>query len=748
VLGATERKSGRKKREALKTLFQCLLILLVVGCAPLQAESLSRERQIEIIQNYMYVTGQSTQLPAQALGAIPWYQEVLPIKCGTPAVAEFFHNRHKLDKDLLLAMGAKLYARPSYDPAPHYTYDSPSGQFKVHYTTTGPHAVYEANRDRDHDGVPDYIEQVALILDSVYEHIMDTLGYPAPPTDGFYPSGGDDRYDVYLRDTPGGVFGLTYPDSEWVGGSGAYRATSFLQIDNDYQEAEFRAYNNRPLDAVRVTCAHEFFHAVQFGIDSREFEVGQGGERRYWMEMSATWMEDEIYDNINDYYAYLPYFFNVPRQSLQSFGGFHEYASVVFAIFLSEKFGRDIIKDIWELCGSGSMGDGPHFLLAADSAIRSVSGGTCDWTSAFREFALWNYFTGERACYKPPGIGYSEGKNYPEIPDILIREFSDTLIDTVVVIDHHTTYPVSQTANTNPRNPEHNAAAYVRFDHMRAIMYETFWKCDTSTNPADTCHGQLGFILKQVFDTASGYDTVIWEDSLSLAIGLANLLSAPQLPQPWGLTLVFQLDSIPDTFIVDTVRIDTFPPPWYNKGYLLKVPEPNQYRTIMMIVSPATSDWDVYQDLNYPFGLGYFVPELIDSARLDTPIIIDSGLVDLPAAILAPYPNPAVVARMGERPLTFKFQIPTDSFSNIIYPTPFFSVDVFNVAGEFVRNVTAHVVPYCHEKIIEFESSWDMKNEEGEAVTSGVYIAVARLYGTASGKELLAEKRAKVAIIR
>ncbi|MFQ6009297.1 MAG: hypothetical protein ACE5K8_10160, partial [Candidatus Zixiibacteriota bacterium] len=95
-------------------LLRWLLISLVVGLASLQAESLSRERQIEIIQNYMYVTGQSAQLPAQAPEAMPGDHEVLPIKCGTPAVMEFFHNRHKFDKDLLLSLGVKLYARPSY----------------------------------------------------------------------------------------------------------------------------------------------------------------------------------------------------------------------------------------------------------------------------------------------------------------------------------------------------------------------------------------------------------------------------------------------------------------------------------------------------------------------------------------------------------------------------------------------------------------------------------------------------------
>jgi hypothetical protein len=711
-----------------------------------RAESFSRERQIEIIANFMYVTGQSSRLPSDVLNAVSVPPDGLPVKCGTPAVLEFIHNRDRLDKDLLLSLGVAVQARPSYAPDPHYTYDSPSGRFKVHYTTSGPHAVYRSSADNDGDGVPNYVESVAMILDSVYVHIMDTLQYPPPPQDGFYPSGGDDRYDVYLIDIdttgviPSGVaYGLTFPDSLWVDdATRAVVGTSVIWLENDFQESAFGDYNRRPLDAVRVTCAHEFFHAVQFGMDVSEFEGSEGIERRYWMEMSSTWMEEEVYDDINDYYTYLPYFYLNPRKSLQQFGNYHEYGSVVFPIFLSEKFGRDIIKDIWELCGS--MGAGPHFLIAADSALRVVSGGVYDWPKAFQEFVLWNYFTGERACVTPPGIGYSEGKEYPLIPDVFVQEVNDSIVDTIILIDNHTEYPVKMLANENPRFPEHNAATYVRFDHMRAIMYETFWNCDSGSFD-DICYDS-----SQVFDTTAGYDKVIPEDSLTINLGLVIDRFAPSPPQPWGLTLVYQMDSIPDSFLVD--KVDLGPPPWYNKGYVLKIINPNQYRTITMIVSPATYDRSIYQDPQYPFGLGYSVPELLDSARIDTPIIIDSELVNLPAVIFAPYPNPAVVARMGDAPLTFKFQIPTDSFSNIPYRTPYFSVDIFNVAGEFVNHVASSVSPICHEKVVEFQTEWDMKNEAGREVASGVYIAVARLYSAPKRGVLLAEDKVKVAIIR
>ena len=47
-----------------------------------------------------------------------------------------------------------------------------------------------------------------------------------------------------------------------------------------------------------MTAAHEFFHAVQFHYDI--------GEDIWFMEGTATWIEDEAYDDVNDSLRYLP----------------------------------------------------------------------------------------------------------------------------------------------------------------------------------------------------------------------------------------------------------------------------------------------------------------------------------------------------------------------------------------------------------------------------------------------------------
>ncbi len=695
----------------MKRILAPILVLMIGAFSLARADELSRERQIEIIENYMYVTGQTMQLPSQALEAVSGHPEELPVKCGTPAVMDFVLNRDKLDPELLQALGVRFWPRPTYPD--ERAYDSPNGLFKIHYTTTGDHAVYRAGDDRDGDDVPNYVEDMALILESVYAHIIDTLGYDPPPVDSFYESGGDEKYDVYISDLGGGIYGYTYPDEYALDDINRTRATSFIELENDYEEMP--AYKNRPLDAVRVTCAHEFFHAVQFGIDFTEAEVDIINNdtlvRRYWMEMSAVWMEEEIYDDINDYYSYLPYFFNYPRASIQQFNGsgdFHPYASVVFPIFLSEKFGRDIIKDIWLRCGN--MGPGPQFLIATELALDSITGDTLGLglPTAFRDFALWNYFTGDRIRFAPEGVGYSEKEMYPAIPDSEITR--------------HTYYPLLQLANKNTRSPEHNAAAYLHFDHLRAVRIDSIgydtsaWVCRIGSFPS-CVDSQLITVRVDTF--------------LTMHLGFQDHFVPPQR---WGLNIVFRLDSIPDSFVVDQFFLP------YGSDNRRDIIYPNLYRSVTMIVSPASYLREAYHSPPYD-SLWYYVPKLLDSARIDTPI------VNIVATHLVPYPNPAVVADMEGLPLKFKFELLTELFS-YYGADAVFTVDIFSIAGEFVRGFDATVIPQQGEKEVEFITSWDMKNQQGTDVASGVYFVVGRLYTMAKNRGLLAEDKVKVAIIR
>ncbi|MFQ5453649.1 MAG: MXAN_6640 family putative metalloprotease, partial [Candidatus Zixiibacteriota bacterium] len=450
------------------------------------------------------VTGQLDRLQMKSSGEKASQQQPM-LKCGMPAVTEFILNRDKIDNNLLKVLGAQVVARPSNLPL---TKISPSGKFLIHYSTTGTDAVFN-NSSIVPGGSQGYIDSVAIILDNVYDYLINQLGYPAPPSDGFYPSGGDDKIDIYLTNLGGSAFGLTYLDSLSIDNNNPITATSFIELDNDFQEVF--SYKDRPLDAVRVTLAHELFHVVQFGIDFTETQ------NLYWLEMSSTWMEEEIYDNINDYYSYLPFFFDSPWASIQRFENardFHPYASMLYPLYLSERLNRDVIREIWLL--SGSLGSGPHFLEAAQDVIDSVSNGTISFATSFSEFALWNYFTGSRANLAPPGIGYSERLFYND-------EFSDNPNTGTIAV--HATYPISVMGNQNPFNPDHNAAFYLKFEDLNTIKYDTsLWNCYSYTDKEDTTYWKCnnGFFpscidSSEVFDTLLGYDT-LYIDTITVCV--------------------------------------------------------------------------------------------------------------------------------------------------------------------------------------------------------------------------------------
>ncbi len=755
-----------------KPIFISLGLVALILTESSRAET-SLQTQQHIIENYMYVTGQRQRLPGHLLAVQDSLGELPPIKCGMSAIADFVLNYDELDRGLMKALGVTQIERPTV--VNEETYDSPGGFFKIHFARTGEDAVYQADVDNNGNGIPDYIDTTASVFDSVYNHIVNVLGYPSPPSDGPYNGGGDGKYDIYIRDLPGGIYGQAWIEN-YTTTDTFYHATSFIDLDRNYEH--LTPYVNRPLDAIRVTAAHEFFHAVQFGIDFTETPIyeDQSGNQfvaRYWMEMSAVWMEEEMYDDINDYYLYLPYFFldtlpynAYPYQSIQQFKSFidvHPYACGIFPIFLSETFGRDIIRDIWFACEE--LGPEDQFLVAANQVIDSISDGAWNWATAFREFVLWNYFTGPRADLAPEGVGYPERRNFPGF-----REVQS-------VIPRYYDYPVFQFGNNNPLSPRHNSAAYVRFvdpDLISGVdttyLRCSAFRCDDSTRVnrneipggllrppyfrfVDTSTCDTTFWRCDSYDETECVDSVRVEDPLDgyqfvridsvfdvwAALGDGICRGLMTLPQPWGLSIIFQMKDNQDEYAVERLFLPD------DATSHLELLDVEQYKSITLAFSPASPERALYRPhpFYYAMDLGYFAEDQLE---------VDSSAISRPSAVLTPYPNPAVVSEMSGRVVRFRFQIATDSNGVPFYPDsidgdrPHIVVDIYNVAGERVRTVSGYSDFVISSGI--WELNWDMKNEARDDVAAGVYICYARLYSAEKKGELLAEDHAKVAIIR
>lgn len=348
------------------------VVMLIIACYS-NSRALSNEQIIAEFQ--VMRDGQS---PTIAVGTDPTH------KCGLEISIALMNIKDQIGEELY----KQLLLRPTMPAA------LPTEHFIIHYATAGIDTPYQASVDvNPANGIPDYIDSAAIIFEHVWAEEIDSMLYPVPPSDGI--NGGDSRYDIYIRNLGAGYYGVTYPESQ----VNSRQWTSYIEVDNDY--VGFDGYQGRPLEALKVTAAHEFFHAIHFGLDSYEYDYRDNQQSRpqpWWLEATAVWMEDVIYPNINDYLIYMPYFFNYPRIGLGNFegaSGNHPYASCVWPRFLDKKYGRDVIRQIWLDCAAIA---GYNLLPSIDEVLsRPDSNYNSSFEQAFREFTCWNYFTGARA---------------------------------------------------------------------------------------------------------------------------------------------------------------------------------------------------------------------------------------------------------------------------------------------------------------------------------------------------------------
>jgi len=105
---------------------------------------------------------------------------------------------------------------------------------------------------------------------------------------------------------------------------------------------------NVNINIIKVTIAHEFFHTIQYayGLDIVSNEIWY--KNVWFLEASAVMMEDEVYDNVNDYKNYLPAYLEHTRWPLTYTNGAIEYGKVLFAKYLKEKYGIDFFRKLFE----------------------------------------------------------------------------------------------------------------------------------------------------------------------------------------------------------------------------------------------------------------------------------------------------------------------------------------------------------------------------------------------------------------
>ena len=134
-----------------------ILLLLILFTA-----GLSRADVLQDIRQYIEARTQE-QTPQK-----------IKSKCGFGPALEL-----RLAYPYLPVQLQKLSAPLLLKPQRQYSVVSPSGHFTLHYDLTGYNAV--PAKDSLKNGIPDYIDSAAVILDHVWDVEINQLGYRPPP---------------------------------------------------------------------------------------------------------------------------------------------------------------------------------------------------------------------------------------------------------------------------------------------------------------------------------------------------------------------------------------------------------------------------------------------------------------------------------------------------------------------------------------------------------------------------------------
>jgi hypothetical protein len=391
---------------------------------------------------------------------------------------------------------------------------SPSGFFRIHFDTTG----NQTPRYNPALTILQNVQHVAIAADSAYNFEVNYLGYPPPPYD--FGEGGDNLYDIYIG-FANGSYGFTEPEINL----GNEKYTSFMEI-----HYSFANFYTTGLAAMRATVAHELHHGIQVGNYILRWED------QFFYELTSTSMEEFVYDDVNDYYAYMNNYFSNPAKNFTRFslGTFDGYDLAIWNIYLQKNFDFDIIKRQWELMPS------QRAILAIGNSILE-RGST--FAREYNKFGIWIYYTGYRAIPNSPF--FEEAAYYP-------------LIKPLVIIPFNNSYPpVSVQAQPTSNN-------FLQFNISPAG--DTLFAIVTNGNLSATTllpSFTFDFSYTLFSNSSSGNRKLTEEYSADFNVNEPNWWSVSEILN--GLPVRVDSTIIPGIFVDESFA---FPNPFRYKGYL------------------------------------------------------------------------------------------------------------------------------------------------------------------------------------
>ena len=317
------------------------------------------------------------------------------------------------------------------DRPQHLEHTIDQGLFRFHYSTTGEDAVNVT--DVSSNGIPDYIDSVMAIFATIGTIDFDSLGYNLPPSDAWYIdqyNGGSGHYDIYIFNLPVGYYGYVQGENYAQSDNLLHRGdnensltveqnamVSFMAIRNNYSD-----FDGNELENLKVTSAHEFFHTIQYGYD--------GWEYGWVKEATAVWMEEFIYDEVNDCYQYLPEFFENPYDPF-NYDTEHGYGAYIYFSYITEHWAPStFIKSYWDNTIDYNSWDQDYSIQTLKQTMEDAD---LDFTGITQNFHIANGLLSSDTVFSI--YSYAEADSFPSS--------NPYFTETIVLAEDDTTIEIS-----------------------------------------------------------------------------------------------------------------------------------------------------------------------------------------------------------------------------------------------------------------------------------------------------------------
>jgi hypothetical protein len=317
------------------------------------------------------------------------------------------------------------------------------------------------------------VAQYGSVLEHVWATEIKSFGWAAPPSYTPNPAPGG-KFPVRIA-SYAGDYGAVFPQGAYAGSVGDNPATPWNEGDALAScmvlNRDFSSLVAVPLDGLKVTAAHEFFHAITNGLGDR------GDLDRNYREGGASWMEDEVYDSINDSYQYL---YPLWGESMGAFPDTPDIAAYGYWLVwrgLTEQYGtgvpggaEDVMQRILELVSKGKKE-----LVATEQAFKAQH--------TYLFYAIHQFAVAARFM-KPCAGGYVEPLCFEEANAYQVNHPANFPVDGTVTMTNGYRGSIRDDYSSNWVLLPSSATPYQIYFKNESSKSPLFWSvaCDTGTD--------------------------------------------------------------------------------------------------------------------------------------------------------------------------------------------------------------------------------------------------------------------------